>query len=239
MCDRHTGIGADGLIVYEPTTDGARRCGCSTPTAAARRCRATACARSRRCCCATTTAPDVGDHDSDRRRRRSDWRASARDGTRQTFRAAMGLPADLRQVDGDGRRASRSAPSVLNIGNPQCVAARPAAGRGAVSSGWARRSSTTRCFPSGTNVEFAHVEAPDSRPDPDLGARRRADDVVGHRVVRGAGRGRGVRRRRARRRGHRAGRHAARRVARRQRLSDRLGRSALRRRVAPADSAYS
>jgi diaminopimelate epimerase len=35
LCDRHTGIGADGLILYEPTPT-ARRCRCSTPTAAVR-----------------------------------------------------------------------------------------------------------------------------------------------------------------------------------------------------------
>ena len=43
LCERHRGIGADGLIVYQDDARRARRCACSMPTAAIRRCRATAC----------------------------------------------------------------------------------------------------------------------------------------------------------------------------------------------------
>ena len=41
---------------------------------------------------------DAAIDDSHRRRASSGWSRTGRDGSRQTFRAAMGLPADLRQV---------------------------------------------------------------------------------------------------------------------------------------------
>ena len=43
-------------------------------------------------------------------------------------------------------------------------------------------------FPEGTNVELASGRVAESRPHPDLGARRGADRSVGHRRVRGGGR---------------------------------------------------
>ena len=53
-------------------------------------------------------------------------------------------------------------------------------------------------FPAGTNVEFAHVEAPNRVAILNLGAWRRPDDVFGNRVVRVSGRRRGPWRRRPR-----------------------------------------
>ena len=117
-----------------------------------------------------------------------------REGERYTFRAAMGAPEELRQesipVAGESIRAS-----VLRIGNPQCIVLGPLPD--------AERFhrigpllSTHAMFPAGTNVEFAHVEAPDRVQDSDLGAWRRTDDLVGNRLVGVSGR-----RGRARRRG--------------------------------------
>ena len=68
-----------------------------------------------------------------------------------------------------------------------------------------------------------HGRVAGSRPDPDLGARRRADRGVGHRGVRGGGRRHPFRRRGARRAGRVSGRHAARRVGRGRVVPDRLG----------------
>ena len=182
MCDRHTGIGADGLIVYEPTADGvAMRLfnadgsraevsgngvrGAGRAAAARRR------PRTRR----VTIRTEAGAKRLTR---------TGRDGSRQTFRTAMGPPRDVRQVAARGRPASRSTRSCSNIGNPQCVAPRPAAGRRAVSAGSAPRSNGTRCFPSGTNVEFADVEAPDRVRIRIWERGVRSDLVVGHRIVR-------------------------------------------------------
>ena len=199
LCDRHTGIGADGLIVYEPTPDGASmrlfNADGSRSEVSGNGVRGLAALLLRD----DDRRSDVGCHDSDgggrqaadaHRPRRIDVRRS---GPRWACRA------DLRQVPmyGGGRVAPGRGHDVRQ---PAVRRAGSAARRAIGSGGWAPRSSGTRCFRSGTNVEFADVEAPGSRADPDLGAGRRTDAVVGHRIVRVADRGGGVRRRRARRR---------------------------------------
>ena len=68
LCERHTGIGADGLILYEPTPDGA-----SMRLFNADGSRAEVSGNGVRgprppCCCETTAATGVGDHDSHRGR---------------------------------------------------------------------------------------------------------------------------------------------------------------------------
>src|SRR4029079_14076838 len=74
-------------------------------------------------------------------------------------RAGLGAPTDIREVSipviGESVRAT-----TLGMGNPQCVVlgALPVADR-FVRLGPAL--STHAMFPAGTNVEFAHVEAPD------------------------------------------------------------------------------
>ena len=98
------------------------------------------------------------------------WCGPAASGSRQTFRAAMGLPADLRQVDGDRRRASRVQLAVMNFGNPQCVALGPLPDEARFNR-LGPALEHHEMFPARSNVEFAQVEAPDTRPDPDLGAR--------------------------------------------------------------------
>ena len=134
----------------------------------------------------------------------------------------MGLPADLHQIADHGRRRNARRWSSLNIGNPQCDRARPAARRRAFQPA-GRGARASRAFPEGTNVEFAQVESPDRLRIRIWERGCRSDLVVGHRIVRVADcRGR-VRRRRSRRRGHRARRHAARRVARRKRLTSPAG----------------
>ena len=113
-------------------------------------------------------------------------------GTRYTFRTALGPPADVRQVRFPcsmkrlRRRSSRSA-----IHNASCwVHCRTRL----VSTGWAGavgpldfsgRHQRRVCARGGTR----------SRSHPDLGARRRADDLVRNRIVGFGGRGRGPRRR--------------------------------------------
>ena len=76
-----------------------------------------------------------------------------------TFRAAMGAPTDLRQVLIPVLDETITA-SVLGMGNPQCVVLGPLP----TSDRFNRLGpalSTHAMFPAGTNVEFAHVEAPD------------------------------------------------------------------------------
>jgi len=79
-------------------------------------------------------------------------------GSRYTFRTALGPPADVRQVDIPVLGETVTA-SVLSVGNPQCVVlgALPDEGR---FNRFGPALSTHSFFPAGTNVEFAHVEAP-------------------------------------------------------------------------------
>jgi diaminopimelate epimerase len=85
---------------------------------------------------------------------------SARSGTRQTFRAAMGLPADLRQVTVTAGGEPLEL-AVMTFGNPQCVTlgSLPDEER-------FRRLGPAlerhELFPDRTNVEFASVESPTS-----------------------------------------------------------------------------
>jgi len=159
LCDRHTGVGADGLIIYERTADGA----------------------SMRLFNADGSPSEVSGNgvrglaalllrDNDTREERPITIHSeggvkrlvrtGRDGSRQTFRAAMGLPEDLRQVDvtaaGEALRLA-----VMVFGNPQCVTLGPLPDEAR----FARLGPALErheMFPERTNVEFAQVDAPGS-----------------------------------------------------------------------------
>ena len=79
-------------------------------------------------------------------------------GSRYTFRTALGPPADVRQLDIQVLDESVTA-SVLSVGNPQCVVlgSLPDDDR---FNRLGPALSTHSLFPAGTNVEFAYVEAP-------------------------------------------------------------------------------
>ena len=208
----------------------------STPTAARRKCPATAFARSPLLCCSTTTRPhaeltiqtDAGPKQT-RRASAANRRVRRSARTWEPLGGAAG--GDIRSV------VSRSHAVLLSIGNPHCVLLGPlpddgavrTVGRGARAARavWRRHQRRVR---AGRNARAS--------PHSHLGTRCRADHIVGDRGVRGAGCGQVVRRRRRRGRRHRPGGYAACRMGRRRGLPDWVGRSALRRRVAPADSSY-
>jgi diaminopimelate epimerase len=78
---------------------------------------------------------------------------------RFTFRAAMGEPDGLREVELQAAGAPLTA-SVFSMGNPQCVVLGPLPD----DERFARLGPALErhpSFPQGTNVEFAHIEAPD------------------------------------------------------------------------------
>jgi diaminopimelate epimerase len=158
LCERHTGIGADGLILYEPTPDGA----------------------SMRLLNADGSWSEVSGNgvrglaalllrDDDRPNATITIRSeggikqlvrTGRDGSRQTFRASMGLPADLRQVTVTAAGESVQL-AVMNFGNPQCVALGPLPD----ATRFNRLGPALEhheIFPARSNVEFAHVESPDA-----------------------------------------------------------------------------
>ena len=195
MCDRHTGIGADGLISTRPPPM-ARRCRCGTRTAARPKCPATASAAWPRLLLRDddreTAAVTVHTAAGDKRLTRI-----GRSGARQTFRTAMGPPADVRQVSlmagGETLRAV-----VLNMGNPQCVLLGPLPDDDRFRR-HRRRARAPHDVCRRHQRRVRRGRSARSRADPDLGARLRAHPVVGNRFVRGGGRGGVVRRRGPRR----------------------------------------
>jgi diaminopimelate epimerase len=157
ICDRHTGVGADGLIVYEQTAAGA-----SMQLFNADGSRAEVSGNGVRALGALLLRDD--------RRPRAELVVEteggtkhltriSRDETKQTFRASMGAPSDLRRTSMVLGHESIELVT-LNMGNPQAIILGPLPDEARfqrVGSALERHPS----FPEGTNVEFALVEAPD------------------------------------------------------------------------------
>ena len=155
MCDRHSGVGADGLMLYRPTARGAAmellNADGSPSEVSGNGVRGLA-------------AILLRDTDNDRAEVVIETAAgekrvtrTGREGSRQTFIAAMGLPRELRQVDADvaGERLSLA---VMDFGNPQCVVLGQLPDRGR----FERLGPALErhpLFPARTNVEFARVES--------------------------------------------------------------------------------
>lgn len=158
MCHRHEGIGADGLILYE-----LRPAGASMRLLNADGSRAELSGNGLRCLAALVAreqalAPGaVIRIETDAGVKTLDLLESA--GPRSVFRAALGVPTDVRQARLAAAGETISA-SLLGMGNPQCVVLGPLplADRFAT---LGPALSTHPMFPAGTNVEFAEVEAPD------------------------------------------------------------------------------
>jgi len=158
LCERHTGVGADGLILYESAAAEA----------------------SMRLLNADGSWSEVSGNgvrglaalllrDDDRQDAAIAIHSeggvkrlvrTGREGSRQTFRAAMGLPADLRQVTVQTAGESLQL-AVMSFGNPQCVALGPLPDEARFNR-LGPALERHEIFPARSNVEFAHVEAPDT-----------------------------------------------------------------------------
>lgn len=183
LCDRHVGVGADGLIVYDRTARGATmrlfNPDGSFSEVSGNGVRALA-----------AVLVDVHGFDPDDRTVVIGTDAGekvlallGRDGPRLTFRAAMGHPEETSEVTldvgGDPLRVV-----TLRVGNPQCVRLESALDVERMHRLGPLLERHPH-FPERTNVEFATVEAPDRVRNPDLGARRRANPGIRNRRVRG------------------------------------------------------
>lgn len=156
LCDRHTGVGADGLIIYDPVPDGA-----SMRLLNADGSRSEVSGNGVRGLAALL----LRDNDKENVKLTVQTEAgpkrltrTGRSNSHQTFRAEMGLPSELRQVPIQAAGESFQI-VVLNFGNPQAVVlgALPDPGRFARLGAALERH---EMFPERTNVEFATVEAP-------------------------------------------------------------------------------
>lgn len=156
-CDRHRGLGADGLMFVTDTAAGA-----DTRLFNADGSRAEVSGNGVRCAAAWLAS---------RRQQRAGDRIVigtaagpkrldllAVEGCRYTFRADMGPPSDVRVVRIPTGSETVDA-VVLNVGNPQCVVLGPATVERLQTIGAAL--AVHPMFPQGTNVELAEVMAAD------------------------------------------------------------------------------
>jgi diaminopimelate epimerase len=157
LCQRHRGIGADGLITYSSGPRGARMQllnadgSYSEVSGNGVRCLAAWLARTR-----GMKPGESVDIETDAGTKTLELLEQV--GGRVTFRAAMGQPENVRQqtIDVDGTKVDAV---TLRVGNPQCVVL------GAVTEqrlhSVAAKLAVHPVFPEGSNVELAAVDAPD------------------------------------------------------------------------------
>ncbi len=157
ICDRHRGLGADGVMIYTAgdhearasmrllNADGSR----SEVSGNGVRCLAVLLARRH---------PDAREVVVDTEAGEKRLALLSRDGSRVTFRASMGAPAELRTQTLDVLGAPLDVVT-LRVGNPQCVVLGPVTKERLHTI--ARALATHPAFPDGTNVELALVERPD------------------------------------------------------------------------------
>ena len=163
LCERHSGLGADGVICYSVAPDGTARMRLTNADGSPSelsgnglRCLAALVLHQREAARLPPLSEVRVDTDAG-------WKTltlAGRQGGRYTFRAAMGPPERLAEetleAAGETIRVT-----TLAIGNPQCVALVEALPDAARFNRLGPALATHRRFAEGTNVEFAVVEAPD------------------------------------------------------------------------------
>lgn len=161
LCDRHRGIGADGLIVYTTTPLGASmkllNADGSPAELSGNGLRGLAAILMRARDAQGTTVNPVVEIETTAGLRL--LTLESRESARYVFAAEMGAPGDVHEetIDAGGERLTVS---ILSMGNPQCVVL----GTLPDDERFARIGPALERhprFPEGTNVEFALVERPD------------------------------------------------------------------------------
>ncbi|MCX6539392.1 MAG: diaminopimelate epimerase [Acidobacteria bacterium] len=161
MCQRQTGLGADGLILYQAGSPRPRmrllNADGSPAEISGNGVRGLAALLSWQAVQEGLDAPKEWVIDTDAGAKR--LTLLSYDGTRFTFRAAMGEPTDIQQMtlDVGGERVGVV---TLRVGNPQCVVL-----EAVLDDERYRRLGPLlerhQAFPQGTNVSFARVAGPD------------------------------------------------------------------------------
>jgi len=157
VCDRHRGLGADGLMIFEPRADGA-----SMQLLNADGSHSEVSGNGVRCLAAWIASTRSGRRDAaieihtEAGIKRLELLDAARG--RYTFRASMGQPEQIIQqrLDVAGHTVDAI---TLRVGNPQCVVLGEVsdARLHSIAAGLAVHPH----FPEGTNVELAYVVSPD------------------------------------------------------------------------------
>jgi diaminopimelate epimerase len=158
LCHRHEGIGGDGLILYTLSPNAATMKLLNADGSPSElsgngvRCLGALVARTQRLGpgAVITADTDAGVKTLE---------LLGVEGERYTFRTALGLPEQIRQVEIPVLDRTLTA-TVLWMGNPQCVVLGPLPDLEFFNR-FGPALATHTMFPAGTNVEFAHVEAPD------------------------------------------------------------------------------
>jgi diaminopimelate epimerase len=165
LCARHTGVGADGLIVYGMAPDGSARMRLwnadgspSELSGNGLRCLAALVLYARQAQRSSGEPENDVLVDTD-----AGWKRltlAARQGSAYTFRAAMGQPTEI-QAETLDVAGEQLQVTTLRMGNPQCVALVEELPDEARFNRLGPALSTHPRFAQGTNVEFAKIEAPD------------------------------------------------------------------------------
>ena len=157
MCDRHTGVGADGLVLYDKrgasvvmrllNSDGSRA---EVSGNGVRALGALVLLDEGQVEVELLIETAAGPKHLTR---------TSREGTHQTFRAAMGVPRHVKAITIEAAGEPVHA-VIMDLGNPQCVVlgTLPSPERFSKLGAAIERHPL---FPNRTNVEFAEVEAPD------------------------------------------------------------------------------
>jgi diaminopimelate epimerase len=159
VCARHTGVGADGLLIFT-RGDGSRPPAMRLLNADGSRSEISG--NGLRCLAAWLAHEGAGPAiaiDTDAGRKHLEL--LDRTGERYTFRAGMGAPENVRleRIAIDGTSGDTVEAVTLRVGNPQCVVLGEVAEARLHSI--AARLAVHPHFPEGTNVELACVDRPD------------------------------------------------------------------------------
>jgi diaminopimelate epimerase len=158
LSDRHQGVGADGVILFEIRDRGASMQlfnadgSPSELSGNGLRCLAALVARRQNVVTGTVVTIETGAGTKT-------LELLEIDGDRYSFAAALGHPVGIRRVEIEVLNTVVTA-SVLSVGNPQCVVLGPLPETARFRE-LGPALATHPMFPAGSNVEFASVEAPD------------------------------------------------------------------------------